>query len=58
MLHQLLGRVPRVHQHGAKAQFLPVDGVIEHFLGVGQLGLLIFVGYIDAPIDDSVAPRP
>jgi len=49
--HQILGGVPRIHQHGAKRQVFGLSGFVEHVPHMVEFGLAVALGVIDPPID-------
>ncbi len=55
MQPQLLGGVPGVYQYNPKRQPLDLNGVIEHFLHVRELGLGVAFRVKDTPVDDPIA---
>ena len=54
MHHQILGGVPRIHQHGAERQVFGLAGIVEHVPHMVEFGLAVPVGIIDPPIDYPV----
>ena len=52
MQHQLFGGIPRVHQDGAKWQFLVLDGIIEHLSNVVEFRFAVHVGGKQAIVDE------
>ena len=55
MQHQILGGVPGVHQYNPKRQHLDLNGLIEHFLHVRELGLSVAFRVKDTPVEDPIA---
>ena len=55
MQHQILGGVPSVHQYTPKRQLLDLNGLIEHFLHVRELGLGVVFRVKDTPVNDPIA---
>lgn len=52
--HQLLRRVPRIHEHGAASQLLVMDHIGQHIAHMIELGQAIVLRVVNPVIDDPV----
>ena len=50
--HQILGRIPTVHQHRLEGQALLVNHIGQHLMDMVELGLAIAVRVVEAEVDE------